>query len=444
MKFVHYDEARKAAIETIRRWMKSGTAVEKGLLVTDLFGKLRLILWPRSSPFEAPRKSLEDEMRECGPWWTSEILLVPDGGEVDRYLWESAWKEARPDGELPSLRTLSRHRSRSAWFVPVEEPLWQAPERGPPVVVFYSFKGGVGRSTALASFAMQRARAGERVAVVDFDLDAPGIGRLLAADEQGAISPWGVVDYLIERSNGEVPIKDYYHRCARVAGAGEILVFPAGVLDESYADKLARVDFGEPPREAGFPIVSLLQDVKAAVAPQWILLDARTGVSEAAGHLLSGLAHLHVLFGTTSQQSWQGLQVVIDRLGRQEVLADKPQAEIVLVQAMVPPTTEAARAARSSFANRARDEFTERYYAEAPQDPADLSTESTERFWDVSDLDSADAPHVPAPITYDQRLADFRDIGEVADLLCQSPEYAAVAARILSRFETELYLSPAN
>ena len=38
--------------------------------------------------------------------------------------------------------------------------------------------GGVGRSTALAAFAIQRARLGERVAVVDLDLDAPGIGAL--------------------------------------------------------------------------------------------------------------------------------------------------------------------------------------------------------------------------------------------------------------------------
>src|SRR5581483_3147825 len=167
---------------------------------------------------------------------------------------------------------------------------------------------------------------------------------------------------------------------------------------------------------------------------QWILLDARTGVSEAAGHLLSGLAHLHVLFGTTSEQSWQGLRTVIDRLGRQKLLTGKPQAEILLVQSMVPPSADAGLIARNSFADRAREEFTERYYAAAPENPADPSNEA---FWDVRDLDSADAPHVPGSITYDPRLADFRDIAEVADLLAQSTEHQHVADRIEARFERE-------
>lgn len=434
MKFVHYDEARKATTEAISRWMKSDSGVDKALLVTDLFGKLRLILWSRGDSVEGARKGLEKQVPENPPWWSGEILLMSGADEVDRNLWEGAWAEALPDSESPNLRTLSRHRTRSSWFAKVEEPLWQAPEDGPGIVVFYSFKGGVGRSTTLASFAIQRARAGERVAVIDFDLDAPGIGRLLAADERGAVSPWGVVDYLVERPHGEVPLDDYYHGCARVAGKGEILVFPAGTLSEDYPDKLARVDLEEPPREAGSPIVSLLQEIKASLAPQWILLDARTGVSEAAGHLLSGLAHLHVLFGTTSEQSWQGLRAVIDRLGRQKVLIGKPQAEIVLVQSMVPPSAEAALTARNFFADRAREEFTERYYAAAPENAGDPSNEM---FWDVRDLDSADAPHAPVAITYDQRLADFRDIAEVADLLSQYTEHHDVANRILARFERE-------
>jgi MinD-like ATPase involved in chromosome partitioning or flagellar assembly len=100
---------------------------------------------------------------------------------------------------------------------------------GPPIVVFYSFKGGVGRTTSLASFAIQRARLGERVAVIDLDLDAPGVGTLLAADEKGTAAQWGVVDYLLERPVSEVDIRDYYHACRRqgVTGEGEILVIPA-------------------------------------------------------------------------------------------------------------------------------------------------------------------------------------------------------------------------
>lgn len=267
--------------------------------------------------------------------------------------------------------------------------------------------------------------------VVDFDLDAPGIGRLLAADEGGATSPWGVVDYLVERARGNVPLPDYHHSCGRVAGKGQILVFPAGRLGEEYADKLARVDLEEQPAEQESPFVNLIQEIRTNLEPDWILLDARTGVSEPAGQLLSGLAHLHVLFGTTSAQSWEGLRVVLDRLGRQRVLKNQTQAEILLVQAMVPPTPDTARRATEIFAERARQEFTISYYAEEPQDLAD------DRFWDVSDLESEDGPHAAVALPYDPRLADFRDIAEVADVLRGATEYQALAMRIEARFERE-------
>ena len=43
------------------------------------------------------------------------------------------------------------------------------------VTTFYSFKGGVGRSMALANAAVELAQRGRRVLTVDFDLEAPGL-----------------------------------------------------------------------------------------------------------------------------------------------------------------------------------------------------------------------------------------------------------------------------
>ena len=43
------------------------------------------------------------------------------------------------------------------------------------VVTFYSYKGGVGRTLALLNVAYELADSGQRVLVVDFDLEAPAI-----------------------------------------------------------------------------------------------------------------------------------------------------------------------------------------------------------------------------------------------------------------------------
>src|ERR1700759_3600989 len=45
------------------------------------------------------------------------------------------------------------------------------------VVTFYSFKGGTGRTMALANVAWILASNGRKVLVVDWDLDSPGLHR---------------------------------------------------------------------------------------------------------------------------------------------------------------------------------------------------------------------------------------------------------------------------
>jgi cellulose biosynthesis protein BcsQ len=426
MKFLHFDEAKQVAIANVREWV-GGTAQDvRAMLLVDLFGKLRLVLWPMASADTAQLG--ESLASNCGSWWTGEILDAMDLDPVTATVYESAWASTRPDEGEPRFRVHDRHRSRTAWFAGPVEPPWEVSEGSPPIVVFYSFKGGLGRSTLLASFAIQRARLGERVCVVDYDLDSPGAGRLLSADAQGLTASWGVVDFLLERSFADAPIADYFHRCDRVAAAGEIVVFPAGNLDSEYADKLARIDLEEAPQAHDSGLWKLLTRVRDELEPRWILLDARTGISEPAGQLLSGIAHLHVLLGTTQDQSWQGLNLVLDRLGKERVLAERQQAELLLVQAMV-PTGEPGKAAKEDFAARAEEEFDARYYAADEGDAAD-------RFWTLGDKGSQDAPHAPMPVEYDSKLAGFGDIGEVADALCGGP-YPLIAERIVSRFLTE-------
>ena len=428
MQFLHFDEAKQAAIAAVKTWVADTSQDVRALLIVDLFGKLRLVMWEDGS---SDTTNLEDALVVgCGAWWTGEVLRVRELDPVNTKVYDSAWISARPDETEPRFRLHDRHRSRTAWFSKPVDPLWDASGKLPPVVVFYSFKGGLGRSTLLAAFAIQRARAGERVCILDFDLDSPGAGRLLCADVQGRTARWGVVDFLLERSLANAPLADYFHRCDRVAAAGEIIVFPAGDLNEDYADKLARIDLEEAPEAHDSGLWKLLNRVREELKPNWILLDARTGISEPAGQLLSGIAHLHVLLGTTQDQSWQGLNLVLDRLGKERVLAERPQAEVLLVQAMV-PSGEPGKAAKQAFSARAEEEFDNRFYAAEEGD-----TENDDRFWTLGDKGSQDAPHAPMPVDYDSKLASFGDITEVADALCAGP-YPPIVERIVSRFLTE-------
>ncbi|MFM9067340.1 MAG: tyrosine-protein kinase family protein [Planctomycetota bacterium] len=52
------------------------------------------------------------------------------------------------------------------------------------VITFYSWKGGVGRTMAVANVGVQLARRGKRVLLVDWDLEAPGLDRYFLHPEK--------------------------------------------------------------------------------------------------------------------------------------------------------------------------------------------------------------------------------------------------------------------
>jgi hypothetical protein len=136
---------------------------------------------------------------------------------------------------------------------------------------------------------------------------------------------------------------------------------------------------------------------------------------------------MHVLFGTSSEQSWQGLMLVLRRLGAERVLRDEPQLDCQLVQAMVPEDLKAARIASSGFADRAIEVFSLDYYSADPEDPDEDSK------WYIRDLDDPMAPHISYSISYQPWLAHFDTIDDIADKLAKSEEHRALADRIVKR-----------
>lgn len=304
---------------------------------------------------------------------------------------------------------LDRHLSKTGWFDASTEPPWTLRTKdAPPIVVFYSFKGGAGRSTALAATALNLSAAGERVVVLDADLDAPGVGTHLAGCD-GAIAPCGIADYVLEQRIAGDPTgigtEDYHHRYApdEVSALGEIIVYPAGRFDRRYLGKLARIDYGEPEEGMPHPFVVLLRRLQVDLSPTWILVDARAGLGDVSGFLTGGLCHFHVLLGTLADSSWSGLELILERLGGDRVRQDKPQAECLLVASMLPRSDEALfRGCVERFTDRAREAFSEHYYAEP---------EASDAFWSLDDLESADAPPACAGRAAVRRTPGLIDIG---------------------------------
>lgn len=404
----HLDVARDMLHRSLLdSWDQLG--LEKILVIEDSFGHFSLAVWGSQSANEALKGVLE----EVAPF-NGTIFVAPEPGAFDPLELDASWEDALPIGENEDrIRWVVRHRMLPAWQACRRSPLWSSSE-GCPIVAFYSFKGGMGRSTALTAFALERSRRDEHVVVVDLDLDAPGLGSTLPTD---SASPYGVVDYLIESPVlGKRPddLLDYSWRVplTGVRTSGTLRVFPAGKLDEHYLGKMARLDF-EKTEGMNHPLEELLMQIHETWKPDWILLDSRTGFSETAGMLLSGLAHYYVLLGVDSEQSWQGLTYAVRKLGAERLLRGWPQAEILMVQGLVPELKrEQKDSLKQRFLERSEDLFREEYYS------AEIEGEKRDdEVWYLDDMPVSEAPHRSQHLSYLPELAQSTDIADLLDAL---------------------------
>lgn len=403
---LHLDEARSQLVADLRAdWSNLGA--QKVLVIEDAFGRFALGVWGEGMN----GSKLHEILKRIAPY-DAAVFCADD--EFDPLDLNSSWEEAIPvDEDNPDMiRRVVRHRMLPAWQSVRPEPLWSAAE-GSPLVAFYSFKGGMGRTTALAAFALDRVRRDEHVVVVDLDLDAPGLGSVFVGD---ALPPYGVVDYLIERPILGDRSSDLLDHSSlvdlkTVRSSGSLRVFPAGRLDEHYLGKMARLDF-ETQGVVRHPLEDLMLQIRDKWKPDWILLDSRTGFSETAGMLLSGLAHFHVLVGVESEQSWQGLAYAVRKLGADRVRHGCPQAEVLLVQGLVPSSLkrEQKDALLGNFQERASDLFREEYFALEDE-------ERDDDYWYLDDAGGKDSPDRVQALSYTTELAQSVAIPDLIDVL---------------------------
>src|SRR5438270_2162491 len=74
------------------------------------------------------------------------------------------------------------------------------------VITFYSYKGGVGRTMALANTAAMLAARGWRVLAADWDLEAPGLHHYFPEAVGGVAEPRGMIDLAVAAAGAKEPL----------------------------------------------------------------------------------------------------------------------------------------------------------------------------------------------------------------------------------------------
>lgn len=198
-----------------------------------------------------------------------------------------------------------------------QSPSPQPQPRIPRTVTFYSFKGGVGRTTALTHVAWILAMRGRKVVAVDLDLEAPGLSTAFSLNP---LPEFGIVDYFYERSYlpqglkpnilitsifGEVNIPD---------ATGRLFIVPAGSLSLDYISKVddlratTILDNGE----TLWAMFS--REIQEQLNPDVILVDSRTGINEWGALSLLQAADEAMIFLFPNEQNRQGIDLLLKSL----------------------------------------------------------------------------------------------------------------------------------
>jgi MinD-like ATPase involved in chromosome partitioning or flagellar assembly len=175
------------------------------------------------------------------------------------------------------------------------------------IISIHSFRGGTGKSNVTANLAAQAAMAGKRVAIVDTDIQSPGIHVLFGLDE----------------SNMKKTLNDYLHeKCAvtdaavLVGGgsnpqpgaaqlAGKSLWLVPSSINTSEVSRVVRDGYDFNILNKGF------KTLRKELQLDYLLIDTHPGINEET--LLSiGISDEMVIILRPDQQDFQGTAVTLD------------------------------------------------------------------------------------------------------------------------------------
>ncbi len=347
------------------------------------------------------------------------------GGTSERFV-DGRWKALRPSV------------AKGSWLYEQARRERENRPGCPPVVSFHSFKGGVARTTSAGLLAYLAAQEGKNVVLVDLDLEAPGLHRVLDVAADGP----GVLDYVLEwQATGKirqcdpkiVNVSALGRRNESSGGAqggdqGRIWCLHAGADSTTYLERLGHLDFATPlggeRQRVSVALVQILlrlnvvKDQERSHRIDYIFLDARAGLHDLGGIALRDLADVHVLVTRANRQGEDGLCRQLNLLSTG---ATDTQPFTLVLQTFSPADPDERRAADERFRARAYAAFqAEHWYADD----------------DVPELDDPDAPHFPESIP---TVAGISSLERLDDLLAVSgviDAYAPVWKRLKDRLET--------
>lgn len=214
------------------------------------------------------------------------------------------------------------------------------------IVTFYSYKGGVGRSMALANVASILSYWQYRVLIVDWDLEAPGLERYFEDFIKVKKIEYvpGVIELLESKVNKNINLawQDCIVPFSIDKKCQEIHLITSGITDDSYSKRVRTFDVNAfySLQNGGKKIEQLREDLLDTY--DFVLIDSRTGLTDFGGLCTIHLPDSLILLYTPTNQSLDGVISVANRAKNEQVKLpyDRERLRTLLIPSRIDNQTE--------------------------------------------------------------------------------------------------------
>ncbi|HEX9513313.1 MAG TPA: AAA family ATPase [Puia sp.] len=236
-------------------------------------------------------------------------------------------------------------------------------------ITFYSYKGGVGRSQALANMANRLCEFNKKVCLIDFDLEAPGLPYKFPDSFHNDSIKKGLVDYIFEfTSAGVLPggLSDFIFPLDMGENKSPLFLLPAGnVGSPEYWKKLSSINWYELLYEnsngMGF-FLDMKDKIRKEIRPDFLLIDSRAGISEMSGISISLFADEVVIVAVNNKENLEGARKIIQSISKEEnSLIDFPPKITLLLSGIPFTDSPGGRSKEQYFIEKMKKEFKDVY-----------------------------------------------------------------------------------
>jgi cellulose biosynthesis protein BcsQ len=199
------------------------------------------------------------------------------------------------------------------------------------IITFYSYKGGVGRTMALANVAVLLSQWGYKVLMIDWDLEAPGLENFFKdfIHPDKVTLQKGVIDILDAYSDGKRECVPGWRNLILSIGVQHsrenLYLLTAGRRDNGYFHKVRSLDVGQfyTEKNGGAFIEKLRNEWKKEY--DFILVDSRTGITDIGGICTVHLPDVLVALFTATKQGFYGALNVVQKanIARQKLPVER-------------------------------------------------------------------------------------------------------------------------